>query len=47
MAAAALLADNPSPSDGDINDQIANICRCCTYHRIRAAVHHAAELARA
>ena len=47
MAAAALLAGNPSPSDGDINDQLTNICRCCTYHRIRAAVHHAAELARA
>ena len=47
MAAAALLAENPSPSDRDINEQITNICRCCTYHRIRAAVHQAAELARA
>jgi isoquinoline 1-oxidoreductase alpha subunit len=47
MAAAALLAQNPSPSDSDIDDQLTNICRCCTYHRIRAAVHQAAELARA
>ena len=47
MAAAALLAGNASPSDGHINDQLTNICRCCTYPRIRAAVHHAAELARA
>ena len=48
MAAAALLAENPSPTDGDIDDEMTgNICRCCTYHRIRAAVHHAAELARA
>jgi isoquinoline 1-oxidoreductase subunit alpha len=45
MAAAALLADNPSPSDADIDVALAgNICRCGTYQRIREAVHRAASL---
>src|SRR5918993_4812672 len=40
MAAAALLAENPKPSDRDINAAMAgNICRCATYQRIRGAVH--------
>ena len=39
MAAAALLAKNPSPSDRDIDQAMTNICRCGTYQRIRAAVH--------
>ena len=39
MAAAALLASNPKPSDDDINDAMSNICRCGTYNRIRAAIH--------
>ena len=43
MAAAALLADNPSPSDEDIDRQITNICRCGTYPRIRRAIHAAAK----
>ena len=43
MAAAALLADNPSPSDDDIDRQITNICRCGTYPRIRRAIHAAAR----
>jgi len=47
MAAAALLADNPNPSDADIDAAMTNICRCGTYQRIRAAVHRAAEYARA
>lgn len=42
MAAAALLADNPKPSDGDIDENITNICRCGTYNRIRRAIHAAA-----
>jgi isoquinoline 1-oxidoreductase alpha subunit len=42
MAAAALLAKNPSPSDADIDAAMTNICRCGTYQRIRAAVRKAA-----
>ena len=42
MAAAALLKRNPKPSDQDIDATMANICRCGTYQRIRAAVHMAA-----
>jgi len=38
MAAAALLAGNPSPSDQEINDALSNICRCGTYPRIREAL---------
>ena len=45
MAAAALLADNPQPSDEDINSGITNICRCGTFPRIREGVHLAASLA--
>ena len=45
MAATALLAANAKPTDGDINDALSgNLCRCNTYHRIRAAVHEAARL---
>ena len=43
MAAAALLAQVPNPSDGDIDAAITNICRCGTYNRIREAVHAAAR----
>lgn len=44
MAAAALLAANPSPSDEDIDRSLAgNLCRCGTYVRIRAAVRKAAK----
>lgn len=47
MAAAVLLASNPDPSDADIDDAMSgNLCRCGTYHRIRKAVHHAAQMAR-
>jgi len=42
MAAAALLRQNPNPSDADINE-ISNICVCGTYQRIRAAIHKAAQ----
>ena len=45
MSAAALLAQNPQPSDADIDAAMAgNICRCGTYQRIRAAIHRAASL---
>ena len=47
MAVAALLVENPTPSDEDIDQQLTNICRCGTYARIRKAVHRAAEIARA
>ena len=43
MSASALLAANPNPSDGDIDDAMAgNICRCGTYVRIREAIKQAA-----
>ncbi len=42
MAAAALLAKKPKPTDGDIDQAMTNICRCGTYTRIRAAIHDAA-----
>src|SRR4030081_2631020 len=45
MSAAALLAKNPRPTDGDIDTAMnGNICRCATYLRIREAIHRAAEL---
>jgi isoquinoline 1-oxidoreductase alpha subunit len=44
MAAAALLAKNPSPSDADIDQAMTNICRCGTYQRVRAAIHTAAKM---
>jgi isoquinoline 1-oxidoreductase alpha subunit len=43
MAAAALLAATPSPSDADIDNGITNICRCGTYGRVRRAIRRAAE----
>lgn len=43
MAAAALLARNPKPSDADIDAEITNICRCGTYRRVRAGIHMAAS----
>ena len=41
MAAAALLAETPHPTDADI-DALENVCRCGTYVRIRRAIHRAA-----
>ena len=43
MAAASLLAENPQPTDEDIDAAMTNICRCATYPRIRAAIHRAAR----
>lgn len=43
MQAAALLAENPAPTDAEIDAAMAgNLCRCGTYPRIRAAIHSAA-----
>ena len=42
MAAAALLEAQPNPSDEQIDAAMTNICRCGTYHRVRAAIHRAA-----
>jgi isoquinoline 1-oxidoreductase alpha subunit len=44
MSAAALLTTVPDPNDADIDAAMAgNICRCGTYHRIRAAIKQAAK----
>ncbi len=42
MAAAALLAKTPNPTDAQIDEAMTNICRCGTYQRIRAGIHMAA-----
>lgn len=45
MAAVALLAEKPNPSDADIDDAMSgNLCRCGTYPRIRAAIRRAATI---
>ncbi len=45
MSAAALLKDNPSPNDADIDAAMhGNICRCGTYTRIKAAIKSASKL---
>ncbi|MDO9127732.1 MAG: (2Fe-2S)-binding protein [Parvibaculum sp.] len=38
MAVSALLAENPRPTDEDIDAAITNVCRCGTYPRVRAAI---------
>ncbi len=44
MQAAALLSENPAPTDEDIDAAMSGIlCRCGTYQRIRRAIHRAAE----
>ncbi len=48
MSAVALLSQNQSPSDADIDSAMnGNVCRCATYVRIRAAIHEAAVMMRA
>ena len=43
MTASALLATNANPSDADIDGAMSgNACRCGTYPRIKAAIHHTA-----
>ena len=47
MAASALLARNPTPTDADIDTAMSgNVCRCGTYLRIREAIHQAARAGR-
>jgi aerobic-type carbon monoxide dehydrogenase small subunit (CoxS/CutS family) len=47
MAAAALLASKPKPTDADIDAAMdSHICRCGTYERIRRAIHRAASAPR-
>ncbi len=44
MATIALLAETLRPTDADIDGALwGNLCRCATYHRIRAGVHEAAR----
>ncbi len=46
MAASALLAKKPKPTDADIDQAMnGNLCRCATYLRIRKAIHRAAGIA--
>ena len=48
MSATALLEKNSAPTDADIDAAMSgNICRCATYPRIRAAIHAAAQSAKA
>ncbi len=45
MSATALLVENAKPTDEDIDTAMyGNACRCATYHRIRKAIHRAADL---
>ena len=43
MAASALLAKHPDPSDADMDRAITNICRCGTYQLVRVAIRQAAK----
>ena len=48
MSAASLLTRTPRPTDTDVDRGMnANLCRCATYHRIREAIHRAAQMASA
>lgn len=45
MSAAALLTENPDPTDEDIDAAMSgNLCRCGTYNRIHDAIKYAARL---
>ena len=43
MAATALLAAKPNPTDAEIDAAMTNICRCGTYKQVREAIHAAAK----
>ena len=43
LSTVSLLANNPRPSDEEINAALTNICRCGTYPRVRKAIHALAE----
>ena len=47
MSALALLNRSPNPSDAEIDAEVTNACRCSTYHRVRQAIHLAADLMKA
>lgn len=44
MSAAALLKNNPEPSDADIDANVTNICRCGTFNRVRRGIHLAVDI---
>jgi isoquinoline 1-oxidoreductase alpha subunit len=44
MSAVALLQKQPKPTDADIDAGVPNACRCGTYHRVRQAIHLAAQM---
>ena len=44
MSTAALINKIPNPTDEEIDENIANICRCGTYYRMRKAIHRAVEI---
>lgn len=44
MSTLALLEKNPNPTNADIDAAVTNACRCSSYHRIRQAIHLAADL---
>jgi isoquinoline 1-oxidoreductase alpha subunit len=43
MAATALLAAKPKPTDAEIDAAMTNVCRCGTYQQVREAIHAAAK----
>ena len=47
MSALALLARIPNPTDADIDAAVTNVCRCSSYHRVRQAIHLAADFMKA
>jgi isoquinoline 1-oxidoreductase subunit alpha len=47
MSALALLERNANPTDADIDAGVTNACRCSSYHRVRKAIHLAADLMKA
>ena len=44
MTAAALLNNNPNPTDADIDAEVSNICRCGTFNRVRRGIHLASDI---
>ena len=44
MSVAALLNENPNPSDSDINTNVTNICRCGTFNQVRSGIHLAVDI---
>ncbi|WP_455222979.1 (2Fe-2S)-binding protein [Kaarinaea lacus] len=44
MSVVALLNENPTPSDADINANVTNICRCGTFNQVRDGIHLAVDI---